>query len=109
MSTRCDRHPREGGATQEYASLLRDYGHVCSGRLRCYLLTSPHCCFAVESSATCLVQVVAYAIFTTTQLAVQLTKLGVHPSFRRKGVARSLLQVLSSVTVVQAFSIFVGT
>ena len=38
-------------------------------------------------------QVVAYAILTSSQLSVQLTKLGVHPNFRRKGVARSLLQV----------------
>ena len=38
-------------------------------------------------------QVVAYIIFTTTQLAIQITKLGVHPGFRRQGLGRKLLQV----------------
>lgn len=39
-------------------------------------------------------QVVAYIIFTTAQLVIQITKLGVHPSFRRQGIARNLLQVM---------------
>ena len=38
--------------------------------------------------------VVAYIIVTTNQLAVQITKLGVHSAFRRKGLAKALLQVL---------------
>jgi len=46
------------------------------------------------STELVLLQVVAYIIFTTTHLVVQITKLGVHPSCRRQGIARHLLQVM---------------
>lgn len=54
-------------------------------------------------------QVVAYIIFTTTQLVVQITKLGVHPSCRRQGIARHLLQVSISAAKAQRHSLQCGS